>query len=125
MVYSGLLYLGAALTIVWGIAHLFPTRGVVKGFGNITEDNRHIITMEWLVEGAALIFIGVLTAAVTYVNPTSPVSRTVYWLVFIALNTLSVISLFTGFKVAFLPFKLCPVIFTTSSVLIIIGAYLG
>jgi hypothetical protein len=32
--------------------------------------------------------------------------------------------LLTGFKVKFLPFKLCPVIFTTSSILLIVGSYL-
>jgi hypothetical protein len=40
------------------------------------------------------------------------------------LNTLSVISLLTGFKVSFLPFKLCPVIFTTASILILLGSYI-
>jgi hypothetical protein len=35
-----------------------------------------------------------------------------------------VVSLFTGFKVNFLPFKLCPVVFTTASVLIVVGGYI-
>jgi hypothetical protein len=34
------------------------------------------------------------------------------------------ISFLTGFKISFLPFKLCPVIFITSAVLIILGAFL-
>ncbi len=38
------------------------------------------------------------------------------------LNVLSGISLFTGFRVKFLPFKLCPVIFTTSSLIILVGS---
>jgi hypothetical protein len=40
------------------------------------------------------------------------------------LNILSVISLFTGFKVNFLPYRLCPLIFTGSAILILLGAYL-
>ncbi len=32
-------------------------------------------------------------------------------------------SLLTGFKINFLPFKLCPVIFISSSLLILIGCY--
>ena len=36
----------------------------------------------------------------------------------------AVVSLFTGFRVGFLPFKLCPFIFTLSSVLILIGGVL-
>ena len=55
-----LLYTGSALSIVWGIAHLAPTRAVVKDFGDISADNRRIITMEWLAEGFTLIFIGLL-----------------------------------------------------------------
>ena len=45
---------------LWGIAHLFATRAVVKGFGEISKDNKKIITMEWIVEGVSLIFIGTL-----------------------------------------------------------------
>jgi len=40
-----LLYVAAALTAVWGVAHLFATRGVVAGFGQLSADNRRIITM--------------------------------------------------------------------------------
>jgi len=119
-----MLYIGAALPVLWGIAHLFPTKSVVRDFGDISVDNRHIITMEWINEGATLICIGILVAVVTFVDAGSAVSRAVYWLTFIMLNTLSLISLFTGFKVNFLPFKLCPVIFTTSSIVILVGMYL-
>ena len=119
-----LLYLAAALTALWGIAHLFPTASVVKGFGEISVDNRNIITMEWINEGATLIFIGSLVAAVTFVDPLSAVSRAVYLVAVIGLLALSVISLFTGFKVNFIPFKLCPVIFTVSAALIVIGGLL-
>jgi hypothetical protein len=124
MINQILLYLGAAFPLFWGIAHLFPTKSVVKGFGDISLDNRRIITMEWINEGVSLIFIGVLTASVTYLDHTSVISRMVYWLSFGMLNTLSIISLFTGFKVSFVLFKLCPVIFTISSILIILGGYL-
>ena len=116
-----LLYLASLLVVGWGIAHLFPTKNVVKGFGDISLDNQRVITMEWINEGATLIFIGVLTAAVTMVDPASLVARTVYWLAIIMLNALSIISLFTGFKVNFLPYRLCPIIFTGSSILILAG----
>lgn len=117
-------YIGAALTIMWGVAHLFPTRNVVKGFGEISEDNKHIITMEWIIEGTALIFIGVLITVATIIDPESQVSEYVYILSIIMLITLAVISLLTGFKVNFLPYKLCPLIFTTSAILIFLGMIL-
>jgi hypothetical protein len=116
-----LLYIGAVLTILWGIAHLFPTGSVVKGFGAISQDNQHIITMEWIVEGVSLIFIGIMAAAVTFADPANSVSRIVYIVFSINLLVLATVSLFTGFKVNFLPYKLCPVIFTLSAILFILG----
>jgi hypothetical protein len=44
---STLLYIGSFLPFVWGVSHLFPTRNVVKGFGDISSDNRYIITMDY------------------------------------------------------------------------------
>lgn len=124
MINHVLLYLGAALTALWGISHLFPTRSVVKGFGGISLDNQRIITMEWIGEGVSLIFVGVLVALVTIVDSSSSVSKAVYLLSSIGLIVLALVSLFTGFKIKFLPFKLCPVIFTVSAVLIVIGGLL-
>jgi hypothetical protein len=116
-----LLYLGAFLTFFWGVAHLFPTRAVVEGFGEISQDNKRIIAMEWIVEGVSLIFIGLLVAAVTWIDRSSTVTSVIYWICFAELNALSIVSLLTGFKISFLPFKLCPVIFTGSSILILLG----
>lgn len=116
-----LLYVGAALPFAWGTAHLFPTKSVVHGFGDISRDNRNIIAMEWTVEGIALIFIGLLVAVITYVDPSSPASKAAYILSSIALVALAVVPLFTGFRINFLPFRLCPVIFTSSAVLITAG----
>ena len=116
-----LLYIGAALPLLWGIIHLFPTANVVKGFGEISADNKNIITMEWISEGVALIFIGVIVAGVTIVDSTNSVSSFVYIASAVTLLFLAVVSLFTGFKVNFFPFKLCPLLFTLSAVLILIG----
>ena len=124
MINQILAYIGAGLTTLWGIGHLFPTRNIVADFGDISEDNRNIITMEWIVEGVALIFIGALVATVTAVDASSPVTSAVYKLTVIGFNALSVVSLLTGFKVNFFAFKLCPVIFTGSSILILLAAVL-
>ena len=43
-----LCYLGGAMAAAWGIAHIVPTRKIVAGFGAISDDNRNIITMEWI-----------------------------------------------------------------------------
>ena len=104
-----LLYSAAAFLLFWGVAHLFPTKSVVKGFGDISLDNKKIIAMEWIIEGVFLIFIAALISVVTYMDNRSSISKMIYWLCFIVLNVLSGISLLTGFKIRFLPFKLCPV----------------
>jgi hypothetical protein len=116
--------MGSFLLFGWGIAHLFPAKSVVEGFGDISADNRHIITMEWTIEGLALIFMGVIVAFVTYLGRTSVISKMVYRISFLMLIALAWVSLRTGFRVNFLPFKLCPIIFTVSAVLIILGRYI-
>jgi hypothetical protein len=116
-----LLYIASALTMFWGTAHLFPTKSVVRGFGEITTDSKRIIAMEWITEGVGLIFIGILVATVTAIDSSSMVSRSVYTASVLGLLVLAVVSLFTGFKVKFLPFKLCPFIFTASAILILLG----
>lgn len=119
-----ILIAGAPVTFIWGVTHLFPTKAVVKDFGDISQDNKYIITMEWIVEGVALIFMGALLAGVTLIDKSNPVSFYVYIISIAMPLTLAIISLFSGFKVNFLPFKLCPIIFTLSSILIILGLLL-
>jgi hypothetical protein len=119
-----LLYLGAILTVIWGISHLIPTRNVVTGFGDISEDNRNIIMMEWIVEGVSLIFIGALVAILTYIGPLGGLSKAAYAVVTAGLLALAIVSLFTGFKVKFLPFRLCPFILTISAALVFVGGVL-
>jgi len=112
------------MPLAWGISHLFPTRSVVKGFGALSEDNRNIITMEWIIEGVALIFVGVLVAVVTTMDPTATLAIAVYNVTSGFLLVLAVISIFTGFRIHFLPFRLCPLIFTASAILITTGRLL-
>jgi hypothetical protein len=119
-----LLYIAAALTGVWGIAHLLATGGVVAGFGELSAHNRRIITMEWVVEGVALIALGALVAAVTIAGSGDAAASAAYAVAIATLLALAVVSLFTGFRVAFLPFRLCPLIFAASALLIGLGAWL-
>jgi len=115
------IYIGALLPTIWGISHLFPTKSVVKGFGDISGDNKRIITMEWIIEGVALIFIGITVASVTILDPLSFISWVIYIISSIYLIVLAIVSLFTGFRINFLPFRLCPIIFTSSAILITLG----
>ncbi len=124
MINTILLCVGSAIPVIWGVAHLFATSSAVKGFGDISQDNRRIATMEWIMEGLLLVFIGVVVLVATIVDRSGITSRWVYRLSFLMLNIMSGVSLFTGFRVRFVPYRLCPVLFTSSSVLIILGTYL-
>jgi hypothetical protein len=117
-----LIYTGSLLLIIWGITHILPVKNVVRGFGDITADNIRILTMEWINEGFTLIFLGLLNIVVTVLkNNQNRVAEGVYLLTFIMLTSMSVLSLFTGFKVDFLPYKLCPLIFLVSGLMILLG----
>jgi hypothetical protein len=124
MLNKTLLIIGALFLLFWGVAHLFPTKNVVDGFGSISLDNKRIITMEWIIEGVALIFLAIIIASATYIDYTSPVSKIIYLIAVAMLAVLTVVSFLTGFKVNFLPYKLCPVIFITSAILILLGRFL-
>ncbi|MCK5242783.1 hypothetical protein KAR34_10050 [bacterium] len=125
MIPNGLLYIGAVFILLWGIAHLFPTKNVVRGFGEISQDNKHIITMEWIVEGVALAYIGITVIVITILGGTgNPIGIAYYRMAAAGLAVLAVVSGFTGAKVNFLPFKLCVPIMSTSAVLFFLGSIL-
>lgn len=124
MIKKVLVILGSLLTIIWGIAHLIPTSSVVKGFGNISIDNIRLIQMEWINEGLTLIFIGLLVLLVTILeNNITKIKKIVYIASAIMLFSMAILSLFTGFKIDFIPFRLCPIIFSVSGVFILQGVF--
>lgn len=121
MISEILFYVGGGITLLWGTAHLFPTKSVVKGFGEISTDNKNIITMEWIIEGIALIFIGFIVIGITIIDPRNNSATFVYFSSITILLALATISLFTGYKVNFFTFKLCPYLFSISAILIFCG----
>lgn len=121
-----LIYCGSAIIILWGIAHLAPTKSIVKGFGEISQDSKHIITMEWIAEGLTLIFIGVLALLMTILQGTlNPATLYVYRISAGMLIVLAVLSALTGARVKILPMRLCPVVKTITAILFVLGSYLS
>jgi len=96
-----LLYIGSALTIIWGVAHLFPTKNVVKDFGDISTDNKHIITMEWIVEGMPLIFVGLLSTRLNFMDYSNSIAISVYMFSAIFLFVLASFRCSLGLKLIF------------------------
>jgi len=117
------LYLASAISAAWGLAHLFATRGVVKGFGALSDENRNILTMEWIVEGVALIALAAFVAAATAIAPGTDAAIAVYAVAIVTYVALAIVSFFTGFRVDFLPFRMCPFVLCASAALIAVGAF--
>jgi len=124
MVNTILIIIGAILTILWGSIHLFPTSNVVKGYGDISQDNKRIIKMEWINEGLTLMFIGALNSLIAIFVPINLASSIVYWTSSAMLFIMAILSLMTGARINFIPYRLCPVIFTGSGLLILIGSFI-
>jgi predicted RND superfamily exporter protein len=120
-----LLYVGSVLIIIWGIAHIIPTGAIVRGFGAISEDNKKIITMESVAEGATLVFVGMLVLLVTSMASShSQVAHIVYLACADVLIIMALLTAFTGARTSLLPYKICPGVKTVVAVLFILGAAL-
>jgi len=125
MIGAVLLYAGAAIITVWGIAHIVPVKSVVSGFGQISRDNRLIITMEWIAEGLTLCFIGLLVLFVTLLAGTAnPASKIVYWASAAMLVVMAILTASTGARTSVIPIKICPAVKTAVAILFILGAVL-
>ena len=125
MINDIMLYIGAIAITLWGIAHIIPTKSVVNGFGAISEDNKRIITMEWIAEGLTLCFIGLLVLIITILaGSQNPVSIMVYSISALMLVVMAVLSLFTGARTSIVPIKICPLVKTVVAILFFLGIIL-
>lgn len=117
-------YIGSVVIFLWGVGHLVPTSRIVQGFGSLSEDNFRIITMEWISEGLALCFIGVLVFITTlYAGPHSQAIKIVGPTCALMLLIMATLSIFTGARTSILPMRICPVVKTITAVLFLIGTY--
>ena len=125
MINGILLYVGAAVITVWGIAHIVPTKSVVNGFGQISRDNRRIVTMEWIAEGLTLCFIGLLVLLVTiFAGPQNSVSNIAYLASAAMLVVMAVLTASTGARTSILPIKICPAVKIAVAILFFLGTVL-
>jgi len=125
MINDILLYIGSILITLWGIAHIIPTKSVVNGFGPISEDNKRIITMEWVAEGLTLCFIGLLVLFITILGGSqNPASIIVYRISALMLIVMAGWTLLTGARTSIVPIKICPLVKTAVAILFFLGTVL-
>jgi len=116
---------GSIIILVWGIAHIVPTKSVVASFRRATEDNRRIIKMEWIAEGLTLCFIGGLTLAITkLIGSLNPTAFIVYRACAGMLIAMAVLTGLTGARTSIVPIKICPYVKTTVAILFLVGSAL-
>ena len=120
-----LLCVGSGIIFLWGIVHIMPTRSVVRDFGEISADNKRIITMTWIAEGLTLCFIGILVALVTiFGGLENEVTHIVVRASAVMLVVTAFVSSATGTRTPTLPMKLCPRIKAGVSLLFVLGTVL-
>ena len=120
-----LIYIGAGIITVWGIAHIVPTKSIVSSFGQISKDNKRIITMEWIAEGLTLCFIGLVVLFITVTGGSgNPVSLNVYRASALMLVVMAIVTAFTGARTSIVPIKICPLVKTIVAILFFLGTYL-
>ena len=125
MINEALIYSGSAIIILWGIAHIIPTKAIVKGFGEISEDNRKILAMETIAEGLTLIFLGALPVLVTALGDVkSLTAKIVYLADGVMLLAMALLTLATGARTPTIWYRICPVVKTIVAVLFIFGGTL-
>jgi len=119
------LYTGALVIIFWGVAHIAPTKNVVDGFGSISEDNKQIITQEWIAEGLTMVFIGFLVLFITFFEESdNAVSLLVYRLSALMLIIMAGLTLLTGAKTSIFPMKICPFVKIAVASMLFLGSIL-
>ncbi len=118
-----LAYVAGVIAVAWGIAHLMPTTKVVAGFGALSHDNRLILTMEWVAEGLALGFLGLLAVVVT-LGVSHGDRRLVYGLIAAMLLVMAAWTAVTGARGSVVFFKLCPLVKSGAAALLIAAAAL-
>ncbi|HSR15271.1 MAG TPA: hypothetical protein VLL51_05935 [Gemmatimonadales bacterium] len=123
-----LAYVAAGIVFLWGLSHIVPTKQVVAGFGDISQDNRYVITMEWVAEGLSFMFVAALVVAVTWSSKTPEAAEDLVYRVgtgfLLAIGAWTAV---TGARTTgggAIWFKMCPVVMTVASGLLIAASYL-
>ena len=113
----------AALVGLWGVAHAIPTRQVVAGFAPIEPDNRRILTQEWLAEAFTMWGLAAIVLVATLAGDDTAVAAWVYRAAAGLLVGLAALTALTGARTPVVWFKICPVLLTTSAVLLLIASF--
>lgn len=115
-----LAFVAGLILIVWGAAHLAPTRAVADSFGPISVHSRRILVMEWIAEGVTHLFLGLLAIVLAAIEgSTDPAPRLVYR---VSTGALLAPAALTGARTPVARFKLCLLVLATAAALLVIAS---
>ncbi len=108
----------AGLVFLWGSSHMVPTRQVANGFGEISRDNRLVLTMEWIAEALAMWLVAALVAAAV-VAADEAAADLVYRMCAAFLVVLGAWTSVTGARTPVIWFKVCPAVMAVGAGLLV------
>jgi hypothetical protein len=115
-----LVYVAGVALVLWGTAHIAPTKPVTASFGDIGVDNRRIFVMEWVAEGITHISIGLLVISLAMAEGSgSSAAQLVYRVVAAALVGLAGLTALTGSRTPVVWFKVCPFVLSGAAALLV------
>jgi len=120
-----LMMIAGIIILLWGVAHMVPTRSVVDGLGLYDLDSERIVTMEWVAEGFTLIFLGVLLMFLApYVAVGNTVARGATLLSVLMLVAMAIWVGATGARTEMIFFKICPFVKSLCALLALVAAWI-
>ena len=122
---EALAYVAAGVVFLWGVSHIIPTKQVVAGFGDISRDNRYVITMEWVAEGLSFMFVAALVVAVTWSGKTPETAGDLVYRVCAGfLLAVGVWTAVTGARTKVIWFRMCPAVMALTAGLLMAASWL-
>ena len=123
MIGETMVYVASVVIVLWGAAHIAPTKPVVSGFGTLSRENRSIITMEWVSEGLTLIFVGALCFLMTLVVGSNTAGTVfVYRACAVMLLAMATWTSVTAGRTSIVQFKICPIVKLGTAILLLVGS---
>jgi hypothetical protein len=117
-----LIYIASVILILWGIAHIIPTKKIAEGLASATAEQKAMFTMEWIIGGLYLIFLGALVLLVTlFAGKGNPTAILVYRLSVASLVISAGITWWFGRKTRVIPIRICPFVQLISAILILLA----
>ena len=115
-----LAYAAGGVLVLWGVAHIAPTRSVASSFGSLSVDNRRVLIMEWVAEGFTHIFVGLLVILMTALEgPFAAGSAVVYRAAAAFFALLVVWTAVTGARTPVIWYRICLVVLTAAAALLV------